>query len=388
MLRSALSVTVAVLTLFAAVGRSQVGDAPPALPGIAVGGPGALVVNDQGLVTYLSRARAGQRAGISTLELPRKAVQAAATYESAFVLLDDGTVMGWGSAIDVPAPSQPSVPDLPAGLPPPALRPRPLIGLSDVVQIDANANHGVALRRDGTVLAWGNAQFGHRGYGDARPKLTAVSVVPGVSDIVQVDTALEHTLALSRDGRVFAWGFDGNGALGSGALGGPRAAAVVEGLTDVVAISAGLNASFALQRDGALFAWGSNTSAMIGNGQRPGAPAEPGGTVPTPSRVALPGKVTQIAAGEGHAIALLADGTMWAWGFDGYGQVGVGGGGQYQLKPVAIKAPARVRRVLATGYHSFAVDADGRMWRWGGGLPPGRLEGDVQRRPVPFAAGQ
>jgi hypothetical protein len=152
-------------------------------------------------------------------------------------------------------------------------------GLKDVVQVAGNSYHSLALRADGTVVAWG---YNTNGQAD---------VPPGLSDVVQVSAGHEYSLALKADGTVVAWG------LGS-------QTAVPTGLTDVVQVAAGVYHSLALKADGTLVAWGSN-----GDGQT----SVPAGLV----------DVVQVAAGYVHSLALKADGTVVAWGNNTDGQVTV-----------------------------------------------------------------
>lgn len=329
-----------------------------------------------------------KKPGPVTIPLPGKATQAAATYSSAYVLLDDGTVMAWGSNdFDALGLTRDMLRKTSGGTGLESAVPIPIAGLSDIVQISAAFNHAVAVRRDGTVFAWGSKSNGLSGNVGA-PSKTApdpVTQVPGLTGIVQAVTATSHSLALGRDGRVYAWGANGHGQLGSGEHGPVRGPGQVPGLDHVVAIAAGMTTSLALKSDGSVWVWGSNQSSMFGNGERPGAADEPGGISPTPVLVKGVRNVRSLAAGEGHALALLSDGSMRAWGFDGYGQTGVGTSGGYQSSPVKIPTPTGVKSIYANSYRSFAVTADGTLWHWGSAIPPGNIDRDSRKRPVVFA---
>ena len=144
------------------------------------------------------------------------------------------------------------------------------------------------------------------------------------------------------------------------------------GLEDVVAITAGLQSSLALKRDGSVWAWGSNQSAMLGNGRRGESSGHDLALSPVPVK-GVSG-VQQIVAGEGFVLARSGDGTVRAWGFDGYGGIGVGTAGGYHLTPQRIPTLSNVVNVNAGGYRVFATTADGRLWHWGTAIPiaPGR----------------
>jgi len=325
----------------------------PKLPMAAAASWGTVVVNADGSVTAWPDESDGQAKSIT---LPRKAVGAAVNQYAAFILLEDGSVMGLGKnnyqtlgiAGDAKAES-----------------PRPISGLRDIMQISATYGHALALRRDGVVFAWGEDVDGLRG--DTQGTHAAVTRVPGLPAIAQVATAARHSLALARDGRVYAWGSNGRGELGNGAMGAPAAPVAVPGLDDVVAIAAGLQTSLALKKDGSVRAWGSNQSAMLGNGKRGTSSGD--GNVAMPAVVKGVANARSIVAGEGFVLALLADGTLRAWGFDGYGEIGVGTSGGYHMAPMRIPSLAKVVNINAGGYRVFATTADGRLWHWGTSIP-------------------
>lgn len=174
----------------------------------------------------------------------------------------DGTVIAWGYDYH----GQATVPE----------------DLSGVVAISAGREHSVALKSDGTVVAWGDDFSGQ------------TQVPPGLSDVIAISAGGMQTLALRKDGTVIGWGsyFDGETW---------RPTFVPDGLLDVVAVSAGRYHCLALRRDGSVIAWGNG-----GLGQT---------TVPA----GLAG-VTAIAAGGFHSLALKADGSVIAWGLNDSGQ--------------------------------------------------------------------
>lgn len=350
----ALALAIAALWLASAAGAAT---AAPGLPMAAAASWGTVVVNADGSVTAWPDQADGQAIQVT---LPRRAISAAVHQSTAFFLLEDGTVMGLGRN------SYQSL-GRPGG---DATAPVQIPGLRDIVQIAATYDHALALRRDGAVFAWGEEVDGLRG--DARPSHPPVTQVPGLPAILQVATAARHSLALGQDGRVYAWGSNGQGELGSGAASEPAPPAPVPGLDKVVAITAGLKTSLAVKQDGSVWAWGSNQSAMLGNGARGGSASE--GNALSPVRVPGVTGARQIVAGEGFVLALISDGTVRAWGFDGYGEIGVGTSGGYHTSPTRIPSLAKVVGLNAGGYRAFAITADGRLWHWGTAIPvaPGR----------------
>jgi len=313
------------------------------------------------------------------IDLPGKALQVAVGELAAYALLEDGTVVAWGDNADGQLGNGPRGANGELGrYPKPSSTPVRVTGLVDIIQIDAGARHALALRKDGTVWAWGTREEGALG-DDSKPTgrvLRTVSAlapveVPGLEGITQIAAGRTHNLALRCDGRVMSWGTNRDGELGIGTRVTGWRPAEVTGLDRVVAIDAGSGAahgvSGAIRDDGTVWLWGSNASAMFGNGEGPLSPDDPGGRnlLPVPVKGVTGAK--SLSIGEGHVAVLLGDGTLRLWGHDGWGQIGVGTNGAYHERPTKVTAIANVAAVYLGGTHSFAVRSDGSFWIWGSG---------------------
>jgi alpha-tubulin suppressor-like RCC1 family protein len=244
-------------------------------------------------------------------------------------------------------------------------------GLSDVVAVASGADTGYALSSSGTVSAWGANFGGELGNGWYGAKSVVPVPVIGLTDVV----AIEPGLALRADGTVWAWGQVPSGGF--------TAPGQVPGLTGVTAVAAGLGVGYALSADGTVWAWGNNSFGALGTG----APESSYSAEP----VQVPGLtgVRQLAAGMYGASALRDDGTIWAWGDNRQGQLGigtVGGDGCYTIPPTGqncwAAVPTKVAgltgatAIAADGNRGFAVLGDGTAWSWGtnhdGALGSGR----------------
>lgn len=177
----------------------------------------------------------------------------------ALVLLSDGTVMSWGTNYFGALGREPRQ-ELP--LDAAAVIP----GLTDVTQVVAGYGVSTALKVDGTVWVWGanwNAQFGNGdrtdppgiGYGyELKPQK-----VPGVSNVLAIACGGNgrHTLALLNNGTVMGWGNTDWGQIGAGVAATFQERPVTVKITGVKRILAAGRNSFAVTRDGAFWAWGS-----------------------------------------------------------------------------------------------------------------------------------
>ena len=156
-----------------------------------------------------------------------------------------------------------------------------------------------------------------------------------------------------------AIGFNSNGQLGVTHLGGASIstpAGIAPASSQFVALSAGGTHSLGLRADGTVWAWGANTYGQIGTGA--------GADQWSPTEVPTPGGMVAISAGLGHSLALGVDGTVWAWGFNAQGQLG-NGNTTNNSTPVQVSGLANVVAVAAGGYHSLALEANGTVWAWG-----------------------
>lgn len=225
-------------------------------------------------------------------------------------VMADHTVMGWGASPDGQAGG---------GKDNDSHGAVKVAGITDAIAVSAGSGHSMALRQDGTVLAWGANNSGQVGDGtggnDNSPRLKPTPVV-GLRDVVAVEAGkAPFSLALKSDGTVWSWGYNGRGLLGQGTTGGlwPRPTRI-PGLEDVVKISAGGTHSLALKRDGTVWAWGGDNSAgQLGNGTI-SEPEDPTANFATPARVIGLDNVVDISAGNRHSVAVKSDGTVWSWG--------------------------------------------------------------------------
>jgi alpha-tubulin suppressor-like RCC1 family protein len=174
-------------------------------------------------------------------------------------------------------------------------------------------------RANGAVSSWGYNGDGQRGDGTtsaASDTLGTVTLPSGLT-ATRVAAGGNHAVALLSNGSVYTWGRNGNGQLGLGDQLTRTSPTQVVLPRPAVSVAAGRDFSLAVLDDGRVFGWGLNGQGQLGLGTRSGGSLTP---------VAVPGISTAraVAAGNEHALALLADGTVLAWGSNGSGQLGLG----------------------------------------------------------------
>ena len=219
--------------------------------------------------------------------------------------------------------------------------------------VAAGEKHSLAVKADGTVWSWGLNQYGGLGrapYGGTTPNTSPGQVA--ITDVVAVAGGALHSLALKRDGTVWAWGKADNGQVGPGSSSIAWDPIPVTGLSNVIAIAAASTHSLALKNDGTVWIWGSDT--MVNSS--------------TPVQVAGLKGITQIAAAWNQSVVLKTDGedggTAWMWGHNEQGQLG---DGTYTARgaPVMVAGLNDIVAVDAGGVHTLAVRRDATVWSWG-----------------------
>jgi alpha-tubulin suppressor-like RCC1 family protein len=180
------------------------------------------------------------------------------------------------------------------------------------------------------------------------------------SNITAVTAGYLHTCALTSAGRVECWGANGAGQLGDGTMTDRAKPVAVTGLGGgVVAIAAGGYHTCAVTRIGAVKCWGLNDGGQLGNGTFIDS------STPVGVR-GLASGVTSIAAGAGWNCALTKAGGVRCWGWNAYGQLGIGPNEDSRDTPVAVKGLASgVAEIRANNLHACALVATGHVKCWG-----------------------
>lgn len=227
-------------------------------------------------------------------------------------------------------------------------------GMSAQVVSAETSNANVIPR---TVWAFGSSSAGAMGDGyDTSPH-----PIRGLGRMVAVDGGSAFTLALDAQGRVFHWGSNSDGVRGNGTHGnGDVRPGQVAGLPKISAIAAGENHVMALAIDGTVWAWGANFQGQIGNGQKD----QP--SVDLPFHVPGLSNVVAISGGGSHSLAVLANGTLMAWGNNGNGQLGTATDVNTPVtQPTPVVGATGVVKASAGGSFSSALKNDGTMYAWG-----------------------
>ena len=245
---------------------------------------------------------------------------------------------------------------------------------SDIHKIVAGTSHTVLLKQDGTVWAWGGNNVGQLGNGEifAKQATQATQVLNPegtgyLTDIVDIAAGNNFTVALKRNGTVVAWGENTYGQLGNTNGTAERPIYVVDmyanQLTGVVDISAARDHAAAVKADGTVWAWGRNDYGQIGNNSTLATCAYAVQVLDATGTDYLK-DIKQVSVGQAFVAALAKDGTVWSWGAGTLGQLGNGAKTTKKL-PVQATGVTDVKKIVAGNAGVAVLKADGTVWCWG-----------------------
>lgn len=274
-------------------------------------------------------------------------------------------------------------------------------GVPNVVAIASGSLFQVALSATGNVYTWGDNNDGQLGVGGIPESMSAVEVpsVSGtgyLSNIISVAAGSDFVVALSASGNVLTWGLNSSGQLGNGTttqsntpveVCAPGTSAPCSTyLSHMVKIAADTNQAFAVTSSGNVDSWGNNTDGQLGNNTTT-ASAIPVEVVGVADSGYL-GSIASVATGDFATYAVDTSGTMYSWGDNATGQLGINTTTE-STTPVEVLGVGGTGNltyvVAASGGTDFgyALDATGNVYSWGGNTSGDLGNGSTTQSKVP-----
>jgi uncharacterized repeat protein (TIGR02543 family) len=244
-----------------------------------------------------------------------------------------------------------------------------------IEQISTGSAHSLAVTSTGRLYAWGRNNIGQLGDGTTVnkliPTLISFTGLEAGEMIEQVNASLSYSIALTTNGRVYAWGGNGGGQLGDGTTVNKLIPTLISftGLEvgeKIKHVSSIGNHNLAITTNDRLFAWGRNNAGQLGDGT----------TVDkyTPTLIPFTGlevgeTIEQISTGGSHSLVLTTNGRVYAWGWNSEGQLG-DGTGDNKLIPTLIsftglEVGETIKQVSGGNAYSHALTTNGRVYSWG-----------------------
>lgn len=193
-------------------------------------------------------------------------------------------------------------------------------------------------------------------------KFSVGSPLPAGKSAPQLVNTWDAAILLAPDGSLWIWGgsqFQLNGPVSKRVIT-PIPFRLVPG-KDWRSVAGGFGHVVALKADGSLWAWGDQLCGAVGVAQRTNSLAAP---IAQPTRIGIETNWALITGGIGHSLALKNDGSLWAWGQNNSGQLGDGTISN-KFSPIQITTEHDWKAIAAGAFNSFALKQDGTLWRWG-----------------------
>jgi filamentous hemagglutinin family protein len=256
--------------------------------------------------------------------------------------------------------------------------------LKNIMMIASGYDHTVALTDDGYVFSWGSNVYGQLGDGTTNDGLMPVQVLSGgqgggtyLHNVSKISAGGYHSVALVDDGSVYDWGYNGYGQLGNNATANSLTPVRVHGVNDVGNLSgiseiAAGGFETAAVGSGFVYCWGYNGEGELGNNSivdshvpiQVLSGAQGGGTYLH--------NISKLAVGGCQVLALVSDGTVFAWGYNGDGELGDGTTND-RLVPAQVLSGEQgggtylhnISQISAGDAHSLALANSGFVYGWG-----------------------
>ena len=302
------------------------------------------------------------------VNLPGKIKELITTGWSVYAILEDGSLYAWGSneigklgVGDEVNKNTPTKVNLPG----------------KIKELITNGSSVYALLEDSSLYSWGKNSYGQLGVGNEVNKNTPTKVnLPG--KIKELITTGWSVYAILEDGSLYAWGDNSDGQLGVGDeenRNTPIKVTAINGKVMELIISNSFSV-YAILEDGSLYSWGKNSYGQLGVGDEVNRN--------TPTKVNLPGKIKKLITSSSASYVILEDGSLYAWGYNYYGELGVGSNEDKNTPTKVTAINGKIMDLIINSdknstYKSiFAIIKDGSLYAWGnnegGQLGIGSLE--------------
>ncbi len=226
------------------------------------------------------------------------------------------------------------------------------------VSVSAGTGHTLAIKSDGTLWTWGYNFYGQLGDG-TNTNQPVPTQIGSATNWVSVSAGAYHSLGITADKKLWAWGYNADGQLGDASnndVAVPVQITVIGITINWISISAGGYHSLGISDNGKLWAWGRNDYGQLGDGTFFGRMR--------PTQITALTNWASVSGGASHSLATTADGKLRAWGRNNIGQLGDGTTTDH-IAPTQIGSGTNWTSVSAGAAHTLGFTTDGRIWAWG-----------------------
>jgi alpha-tubulin suppressor-like RCC1 family protein len=249
-------------------------------------------------------------------------------------------------------------------------------------QVSARRSSSLATKTDGTLWGWGSGFAGVLGNNLTIDQSSPVQTISGGTNWRVVNSGRAHVGAIKCDGTLWMWGCQNMGRIGNGvtSFSGPSSPVqTISGGTNWKQVNLGRTHSSAIKDDGTLWMWGTNGLGELGTNQKTSVYEFTAFDSNASWAFDTDGTsyYQKAATGRYEAAAIKTDGTLWLWGDNFRGQLGVGELGNRSSPVQTISGGTNWKQISLNDSHAAAIKTDGTLWLWGCG-GSGRIGDDFQ----------
>lgn len=253
-----------------------------------------------------------------------------------------------------------------------------------MIDISLGVENSSVITSEGRIFTWGANSFGQLGIGTVstyRAALTEITSSFGLIEgekVVKILLGSQASIAITSTGRVFTWGYNGNGQLGDEAVSErfvPGEITSQFNLAEgekIVDVSLGNVHASAITSTGRIFTWGWNQSGQLGIGEIDNIKIRTPIDITYQFNLDEGDMITSVSLGSGHSSAMTSQGRIFTWGADIYGQLGNGASdNEVHATPIEITSQfglseeESIASIQMSYYHSSAITTEGRVFNWG-----------------------
>jgi len=228
-------------------------------------------------------------------------------------------------------------------------------------QVSNGNKFTTAIKTDGTLWVWGRGGATELGNNAAGDRSTPVTTFAGGNNWKQVSAKFGFTAAIKTDGSLWGWGVNAQGQLGINNTNTFISTPVTTftGGNNWKSVAAGTNHTAAIKTDGSLWLWGLGGDGVLGTNDTTQR------QIPV-TTFAGGNDWKQVSGGQGFTAAIKTDGSLWVWGTNSYGRLGINNNATYRQTPVTTFAGGNNWKQVSCGFKFMsAIKTDGSLWTWG-----------------------
>jgi alpha-tubulin suppressor-like RCC1 family protein len=227
--------------------------------------------------------------------------------------------------------------------------------------VSAGGYHSTVIKTDGTLWTWGRNPEGQLGDNSVTLRSSPVQTVAGGTNWKSVSGGISHTAAIKTDGTLWLWGINSSGTLGDNTS--TRRSSPVQtvaGGNNWKSVVCGGNHTATIKTDGTLWLWGNTLYGRLGNN------SAAAGSISSPVQTVAGGTNWKlVSAGLYYTAAIKTDNSLWLWGRNNYGELGINALGNRSSPVQTVSGGTNWKQVSCGGIHTAAIKTNGTLWMWG-----------------------